>query len=221
MKARRCRRDFGLGRLRPLARVALHVVLPVLAATGVVAIETACTSARPVLALVFDGVPAEGQEYSVADVVRPQRRATYVKPVWEPPKPQFVEGRPEVDWIARYAELPRNEAGDVAWTKALETKVITPSPGLAPDAKDEDPTDMDVELVPAGQVEYKVVFPHKAHTMWMGCPSCHEAIFAMEKGKAKMTMAKLNDGEYCGVCHGKVAAPDMNGCPACHAAMGK
>jgi c(7)-type cytochrome triheme protein len=55
----------------------------------------------------------------------------------------------------------------------------------------------------------------------MGCPSCHTAIFEMEKGKAKMTMANLGEGKYCGACHGKVAAPELTTCPACHAAMGK
>ena len=100
---------------------------------------------------------------------------------------------------------------------------IEPKPGIADDAKEEEATDLDLEYVPEGQPEYKVVFPHKPHTQWMGCPSCHsdDGLFEMEKGKAKMTMASLGEGKYCGACHGKVAAPDLNGCPACHTAIGK
>jgi c(7)-type cytochrome triheme protein len=193
----------------------------VLGSIVVLATENACTTARPVLTFLFEGVPAEGQDYTMVAVARPPRRPPYVKPNRPPPVTDLGEARAVIDWSARYAELPKTDSGDVAWAKALEAKLITPLPGLAADAKDEDPTDMDVELVPDGQPEMKAVFSHKVHTAWMGCPSCHDAIFAMEKGKTKMTMAKLNEGEYCGVCHGKVAMPDMNGCPACHTAMGK
>jgi c(7)-type cytochrome triheme protein len=208
-------------RRRSFAYVASRIGLALLMIAGIVVTVSGCSSARPVLAYVFTGVPAEGADDPPVKVIRDQRRPTYKKPDFSPPKPQLAEGRPDIDWEGRYAELPRDDAGNVAWTKALETKAITPAAGLAADAKDEDPTDMDVELEPAGQAEYKVVFPHKAHTMWLGCPNCHDSIFAMEKGKAKMTMEKLNNGEYCGICHGKVASPDMNGCPACHTAMGK
>ena len=206
---------------RALARVAARALLVVLAVAAVAATESACTTARPVLTFFFEGVPPEGQELTLVAAGRPPRRPPYVKPDKKLPPPDLGEARVVIDWTVRYAELPRSDTGDVAWTKALEAKLITPLPGLAADAKDEEPTDMDVELVPADQPEYKAVFSHKVHTLWMGCPACHDAIFAMEKGKAKMTMASLNDGAYCGMCHGKVASPDMNGCPACHTGMGK
>ena len=90
-------------------------------------------------------------------------------------------------------------------------------PGIAPDAKDEEPTDMDVELDSSGK-ESRAVFPHKAHTQWMACAACHTGIFEMEKGKAKLTMADMGEGKQCGACHGKVAAPDLTSCPDCHKA---
>ncbi len=181
----------------------------------------ACTTANPVTTFFFEGIPAPGEEHVAAPVVKQQRRPTYKPP---PPKVRFVEVPelpPAIDWKGRFDELPRNDGGDVAWTKALDEKLITPKPGIAADAKDEDPTDMDTELATSGQPEYKVMFPHKAHTQWMACPSCHTAIFEMEKGKAKMTMAAMGEGQYCGACHGKVAAPDITACPACHKEMGK
>lgn len=222
MGPRRGLRRLGLGlETHRLARVAVRTLLVVLGVAAVVATESACTSARPVLAYFFDGVPAEGQETVLVPVTRPPRRGPYKKPDKVRPVVDLGEARQVVDWSARYAELPRSAAGDVAWTKALESKLIAPLPGLAADAKGDEPADMDVEHVPDGQPEFKSVFSHRVHTLWMGCPACHDAIFAMEKSKGKMTMASLNQGAFCGVCHGKVAAPDMNGCPACHTAMGK
>ena len=185
-----------------------------------VLIAAACTTANPVATIFFDGLPAPGQEQVAQDVVKKPRRLPYVKP---PPEVTFVavpDSPPAIDWKGKFAELPRNEDGDVAWTKALDEKLITPKPGIAADAKDEDATDMDVELSTSGKRENRVTFPHKAHTQWMGCPMCHTGIFEMEKGKAKMTMAAMGDGKYCGACHGKVAAPDIAACPACHKAMG-
>jgi c(7)-type cytochrome triheme protein len=129
----------------------------------------------------------------------------------EPPRPDLAD---------IYATLPRNDDGQVLWVQALADKLITPKPGIADDAKDEEPTDMDVELVPKGQPEFKVVFSHKVHTSWLVCDACHTSVFEMEKGKTVITMDKINAGTSCGACHGKVAAPEAAACPACHKAMG-
>lgn len=176
----------------------------------------ACTTANPVLTFFFDGVPAPGEERVVPDVVKRPRRPPYKPP---PPLVTFValpDLPPAVDWAGIYKGLPRNEADAVLWTRALDERLITPKPGIADDAKDEEPTDMDVELVSSGQAEFKVIFKHKPHSQWMGCPACHAGLFEMEKGKAKITMADLGEGKYCGVCHGKVAAPELSTCPDCH-----
>ncbi len=131
------------------------------------------------------------------------------------------EEPPPPDYAAIYQTLPRDGEGHVEWVRALADKLITPKPGLAPDAKDEEPTDMDVELVPKRQPEMKVIFSHKVHTAWLGCNNCHTGLFEMEAGKTVITMDKINDGAQCGVCHGKVALPEPSSCPACHVAMGK
>ena len=192
-----------------------------LAAAVAACVVSACTTANPALTFFFDKVPAPGQEYVARDVVKTPRRPAYKKP---PPPVTFVEVPdvpPPIDWKGRYAQLPRDDGGAVAWMKALNEKIIEPKPGIAPDAKDEEATDMDVDIEASGQAEYKVVFPHKPHTQWMACTTCHTGIFEMEKGKAKMTMESMGKGEGCGACHGKVASPDLTECPVCHAAMGK
>lgn len=190
-----------------------------LGAAGLAALAIACTTQNPVMTALFDGVPEPGAEHVPAPVVKQPRRPKYVKP---PPPVRFVEVPdlpPPTDWKGIYASLPRNDDA-VAWVKALEAKQINPKPSLDPDAKEDEPTDLDVELDSSGK-ETKAVFPHKAHTMWMACPACHTSIFEMEKGKAKMTMAGMGDGQWCGTCHGKVAQPELTACPACHTEMGK
>lgn len=169
----------------------------------------------------FYDVPQPGEERVAQPVVRQPRRPTYKPP---PPAVTYVavpDLPPAIDWKGRYEALPRDDAGAVAWTKALVDKLITPKPGIAADAKDEDPTDLDVEIATSGQEAFKAVFPHKHHTLWMGCPSCHTGLFEMERGKMKMTMGDMAAGKQCGACHGKVAAPELTACAACHPAMPK
>ena len=180
------------------------------------AAAVACTTQNPAMTFFFDGVPQPGEARRADPVVKAPRRAKYTPP---PPAVKYVEvpDLPEpTDWKAIYAGLPRAEGGDVEWTKALDAKQIAPKPGLAADAKDEDVLELDVELTASGQAEWKALFPHKPHTQWMACTSCHTGLFEMEKGKAKITMAGMGEGQWCGACHGKVALPEQTTCAACH-----
>jgi c(7)-type cytochrome triheme protein len=195
------------------------------AATIILALAAvACTSQNPVMTFFFDGVPAPGENRVAGPVVKSPRRDKYVPP---PPPVKWVEWAdmpPPTDWKGIYAGLPRIEEGSeyIAWTKALEGKLITPKPGIAADAADEEPTDMDVEIATSGQPEWKAIFSHKPHTQWMKCDNCHATgLFEMEKGKVKMTMTGMGEGQWCGACHGKVAAPELSGCAACHPAAPK
>jgi c(7)-type cytochrome triheme protein len=106
----------------------------------------------------------------------------------------------------------------VNWVAAVDKGAIAPQAGLTPEAKSKDVMDLDVELVPEAGEMFKAVFPHKTHTAVLGCENCHPGIFQMAKGTAPITMAKINAGEYCGVCHGKVAF-GADACGRCHPAM--
>ncbi|MBI4528926.1 MAG: hypothetical protein HY695_34445 [Deltaproteobacteria bacterium] len=116
------------------------------------------------------------------------------------------------------AKLLPVTAGTTDWVKALNEKVIAPRPGIDPKAADQPVLPLDVERVPTAGQMFKVIFPHKSHTEWLACPNCHTAIFQMAKGTTPMTMEKINAGQYCGVCHGKVAFP-ATACGRCHPAM--
>jgi len=167
---------------------------------------------------VFEDPPANDTRTAANTAHRPRR------PHYTPPAPVEEVKVEEIvlpDWGGIYRSLARDDQGQVLWVKALEDKQISPRPGIAEDAKDEEPTDLDVELVPKGQPQFKSVFSHKVHTAWMACTSCHTALFEMEHGKTVITMEKINAGTSCGTCHGKVAAPEPSACPACHSEMNK
>lgn len=60
-----------------------------------------------------------------------------------------------------------------------------------------------------------IIFSHPKHATWTGCGMCHPEPFALEIGATKMTMKEITNGQYCGMCHGKVAFPLYN-CAECH-----
>ncbi|HID69251.1 MAG TPA: hypothetical protein EYP35_02050 [Desulfobacterales bacterium] len=69
----------------------------------------------------------------------------------------------------------------------------------------------------------KAVFDHRTHTEGLGleCNSCHDEIFAMQRGVAprtgKFNMATMAEGKFCGSCHdGQTAFATDTNCSACH-----
>jgi len=119
--------------------------------------------------------------------------------------------------LQAYANLPTAMAGNrVDWVKAYRAGTIKPHVDLKnPDAKAA-PMDNDVIREARGTIG-KVVFPHRAHTEWLACVNCHDAIYQPKKGANVMSMEALNRGESCGVCHGTVAFP-ISDCARCHIA---
>lgn len=172
---------------------------------------SACT-APPLLTAVLGAPlaprPAAGRE----------RRPEY-KPYQEFTMEYNTERPTNVDWPARLELLPKDAAGGTDWVAALNGNMIEPKPGLDDQAKDEDVLELDVELVPKDGPDFKVTYPHKAHTQLLACTSCHPAIFQMEAGADPITMDKIFAGEYCGRCHGPVAFDPASACPRCHLGM--
>ncbi len=81
------------------------------------------------------------------------------------------------------------------------------------------PADISYETKPMANV----IFSHKFHVTEkkLQCPECHTKIFQMKKGAAspEMTMAKLNEGQFCGTCHNAKKAfstKDPKECTKCH-----
>lgn len=60
-----------------------------------------------------------------------------------------------------------------------------------------------------------IIFSHKKHAVWSGCELCHPDIFGVKKGGTVYNMEEIFNGKYCGVCHDKVAFPNID-CQRCH-----
>lgn len=115
-------------------------------------------------------------------------------------------------------DLPKAEFGNkVDWVKALREEKIKPKASI--DGKEEMWVfDKDIELPVTKFLPHPpdVLYPHKAHTEWLHCGSCHPSVFNMKAGgNPDMSMLKIISGKYCGVCHGKVSFP-LENCFSCH-----
>ena len=128
---------------------------------------------------------------------------------------ELAKAGPAPDWPAIFKKLPKDDEDNILWMEALSSKLIQPSAGIKPDTPQPEPLDLDIDLETSGKPARYVKFSHEVHTNWLKCANCHPAIFKKDAGNAKITMAAIDDGKYCGVCHDKVAlAPD--GCKGCH-----
>ena len=116
--------------------------------------------------------------------------------------------------------LPKDDFGNkVDWVKAIRDGSIKPKATL--DGTGEMMVvdlNIDIPVTKFSPHPPDVVYPHKAHTEWLDCSNCHTSIFNMQKGgNPEMNMMKIISGQYCGVCHGKVAFP-LEDCFRCHSA---
>jgi len=71
----------------------------------------------------------------------------------------------------------------------------------------------------AGKTMGQVTFEHKHHLAHkLKCDDCHPKIFPQRKaGGNKITMAAINQGKFCGVCHAaKGRAFAATNCARCH-----
>jgi c(7)-type cytochrome triheme protein len=110
--------------------------------------------------------------------------------------------------------LPQDRAGNhVNWVEAIRGHYVEPRKGIKPDAN-MNVINMDVQMSKTASMP-EVKFPHKAHTEWLGCNNCHPAIFLPQKDGNPISMYAILKGEFCGVCHGKVAFPVAD-CFRCH-----
>ncbi|MBE0474219.1 c(7)-type cytochrome triheme domain-containing protein [Rhodoferax sp.] len=194
--------------------VQVALLLPLLAA---------CSSSSPLMAMLFDIPPPEQAQSSEP----PPRQARRRLP---PPPPEFVvpkailekyeaiaKAGPPPDWPKIFEQLPKDDEDNIDWAAALESKLIAPRGVINDKDKDIGKTmDDDIELATSGKPNRMVIFSHKVHTQWLTCTNCHSKIFKREAGTAKITMDAIDDGQYCGVCHDKVALAQPSGCKGCH-----
>jgi c(7)-type cytochrome triheme protein len=130
----------------------------------------------------------------------------------------------DIDYgIEKFAELfalPSAAYGnEIDWVEAIDKGVITPQTFLYD------------KRIPVNSIKKLTIysewmwmyahaqFSHEIHGRWLGCSSCHPAIFNLElKTTEGFSMLNILDKKYCGTCHGKVAFP-IKDCKRCHPTM--
>lgn len=118
------------------------------------------------------------------------------------------------------AKLPKNAYG-VDWEEAEATGLIKPIDTLEGISIKKPALKSQEDFAIQARVNWvsDIIFSHKKHAVWNGCEVCHPDIFpAAKKGVVRYTMFHLSSGQYCGVCHGKVAFPVAQ-CSGCHKNM--
>ena len=114
-----------------------------------------------------------------------------------------------------FGELPKGNSGNkVDWVKSLRSGVVFPRVDKDGTKTPKQTMDLDIIREVKGSMP-DVVYPHLAHTEWLDCAQCHPKIFVPKKGGNPISMAAILMGQYCGVCHGKVAFP-VSECSKCH-----
>jgi c(7)-type cytochrome triheme protein len=111
--------------------------------------------------------------------------------------------------------LPKDKFGLVDWVAALEQGLIQPRANISVNVPEVPPFDMNIVMPSKTGMIAGAYFPHKTHTTWLACESCHIKIFMPLAGSNDLTMSTIVEGNACGVCHGKVAFP-LNDCARCH-----
>jgi len=125
----------------------------------------------------------------------------------------------EYDFTAFSEKLPKTALGNgINWEEAEAKGLIKPVDFLEgvsirrPSLKAQ--KDFLIEIKSSWMD--KVLFSHKKHALWNGCEVCHPEIFpSVQKGATKYSMLQIVNGQYCGVCHDKVAFP-LQDCQRCH-----
>jgi c(7)-type cytochrome triheme protein len=115
-------------------------------------------------------------------------------------------------------KMPRDRFGNgINWEKAEAEGLIVLADSLEGVFKKQAPIatrkDFTLEAKLAGIPE--IIFSHRKHTVWNGCETCHPDLFSVSRGATKYTMVEISAGQYCGVCHDKVAFP-IRDCQKCH-----
>jgi c(7)-type cytochrome triheme protein len=111
------------------------------------------------------------------------------------------------------SNMPVDNNGRTDWVKTIQNGIITPRNGVTGDEKMKE-VDLDITMKNTASMPH-VLFSHRVHTQWLTCSNCHSRIFLPQIGGNFITMAKIMEGQYCGVCHGNVAFQTLD-CERCH-----
>jgi len=115
--------------------------------------------------------------------------------------------------VVALKEFPRDRRQQVDWVQALDKGFIEPRADIKGETKIQE-LDLDI-IMKNTQFMPWVRFPHIVHTRWLACSNCHPKIFIPKENANPISMNKVLRGQYCGVCHDKVAFA-LFICERCH-----
>jgi c(7)-type cytochrome triheme protein len=153
-----------------------------------------------------------------------QQAGTELQPPPDPPPPAAIHDPTNADLVRlqppqeAFSALPLDRRGKPDWVRALRERTIQPRTGVAGPAAPMPALELDIVMKNTAQMPY-VKFPHLAHAQWLDCANCHSAIFEPRAGANPTNMARIFQGEACGVCHGKVAFTPLLDCERCHSVL--
>jgi c(7)-type cytochrome triheme protein len=170
-------------------------------------------------AIAQQGVPAPGQRQQpptdlFGSLPEPPTEQAPAAPILDPSNPDYTRLQQPQE---AFSTLPPDRRGKPDWMRALREKLIQPRSAVA---GGEAPHVLELDIIMKNTAQMPFVkFPHEAHTMWLECSNCHDAIFAPKAGANAIDMTKIFRGEACGVCHTKVAFTAMYACERCHSVL--
>ena len=179
-------------------------------------------SCSPAARSLFFDIPEPGSEPET--VVQPEQQqqqppgaGPFIQSSSSHPA-DLEENRPPIEeastWEQALELLPKDSMGQPDWVAALRDGVVMPR-AMDSDDRNAEVFKLDFFLKGANPM-FDAFFPHSSHLQWMGCESCHPAVFKYKDND--ISMATINQGQFCGACHGKVAFPATN-CKRCHTNM--
>ncbi len=131
--------------------------------------------------------------------------------------PIYDDSNPSYDVLQRpstaLSHFPIDRRGRIDWIRAMREDLLEPRADRDGLEKME-VLDLDVLMSDTRDME-QVMFPHDTHTEWLACSNCHPRPFVQKTGANPINMDAIFRGEYCGLCHDKVAFSVFI-CERCH-----
>ncbi len=119
------------------------------------------------------------------------------------------------NYDAAVSGIPKDPNGFPDWMRALREGTIKPRSTLA--GKDVPSDELNLDIIMKNTKEMPWVrFPHLPHTQWLTCSNCHPAPFEARMNSTKIKMADIFRGQFCGMCHDRVAFVTFFSCMRCH-----
>ena len=108
--------------------------------------------------------------------------------------------------------IPVDKHGFIDWLKLKKDGIFNPLTSLNGDYTPE-VRNNEIFYISKSKIK-NVLFSHDVHSSWIRCSSCHPAVFK-ENLKNNIKMVRMNKGQNCGHCHGKVSFTFAD-CDRCH-----